>query len=98
MKYFLAIDCGLTKVKVNIFASDGKKLFEEQADTPLHNLMVDTMQLRKIVIALIQKLIDRAKLKPSDIKAVATSGHGNGLYLVGEHGVLPLEGLRRKKS
>lgn len=89
MKYFLAIDCGLTKVKVNIFASDGKKLFEEQADTPLHNLMVDTMQLRKIVIALIQKLIDRAKLKPSDIKAVATSGHGNGLYLVGEHGVLP---------
>lgn len=89
MNYFLAIDCGLTKVKVNLFAVDGTKILEEQENTPFQNLMVDTMQLRKIVITLIHRLLDTTKLDSSRIKAVATSGHGNGLYLMGEDGILP---------
>lgn len=88
MNYFLAIDCGLTKVKVNIFDNDGTKLFEEQADTPLHQLRVDTFELRKVIVSLIQQLLRSSQMDVKDIKAISASGHGNGVYLIGEQGVL----------
>ena len=37
----------------------------------------------------IKSIIVNSGISPDDIKTVATSGHGNGIYLIGEDGVLP---------
>lgn len=89
MNYYLSIDCGLTKIKASIFTEDGQKIYEEQADTPVSQLKVDTFSLRRILVCLIRKLLETSQIDAKDIKAIATSGHGNGIYLVGEDGVLP---------
>ena len=87
--YFLAIDCGLTKIKVNIFSQSGEKLFEEQENTPLENFEIDTFTLKERVIFLVKKVLESSKINPSDVAAISTSGHGNGIYLLDENGVLP---------
>mgnify|MGYP002510992600 CR=1 FL=1 len=51
MKYFLAIDCGLTKIKVNLFSQEGVKLFEEQENTPLKKFEIDTALLKEKIIS-----------------------------------------------
>ena len=88
MKCFLSIDCGLTKVKVNLFKADGTMLAESQAGTPLKNLLIKTFELRKTLVALIQNVIKITDINPKDIKTISTSGHGNGVYIVGDDGVL----------
>ena len=89
MKYFLALDCGLTKIKVNLFSQIGEKLFEEQENTPLDNFEIDTVALRERVISLVKKVLASSEINASDIAAISTSGHGNGIYLLDENGVLP---------
>ncbi len=88
MEYFLSIDCGLTKVKANIFTSDGLMIAEEQTDTPLENYLVNTVQLKKIVVKLINNILRKSTISSQHIKTVSTSGHGNGVYFCGEDGVL----------
>ena len=88
LKCFLSIDCGLTKVKVSLFNELGTILSEQQADTPLENLMVRTNELKNIVIDLIKQIIQESNVLPPNIKTISTSGHGNGIYLIGENGVL----------
>ncbi len=89
MKYFLAIDCGLTKIKANIFSQKGQKLFEEQENTPLENCEINTLLLKKKIVSLIKRLMTNSKICANDILAISTSGHGNGIYLLDENGVLP---------
>lgn len=84
MKYFLSIDCGLTKVKINLFNEYGTFLAEKQANTPLENLLVRTFELKKIIIDLIKQIIESSKVLPQDIKTISTSGHGNGVYIITE--------------
>lgn len=90
MKYFLAIDCGLTKIKVNIFSPKGEKMFEEQDNTPLNNFEIDTKALREKIIFLIGQILEKSNIKSDEIVAISTSGHGNGVYLLDENGVLPV--------
>lgn len=87
VKYFLSIDCGLTKLKVNLFDTTGNILKEEQSDTPLENLLVKTYELKSIITGLIKRIIADSSVSPKDISAISASGHGNGLYIVGENGV-----------
>ena len=89
MKYFLAIDCGLTKIKANIFSQKGQKLFEEQENTPLENCEIDTLVLKEKIISLIKRVMANSKICADDVLAISTSGHGNGIYLLDENGVLP---------
>ena len=84
MKYFLAIDCGLTKIKVNIFSQNGEKLFEEQANTPLENFLIATFVLKEKIVMLIRKVLRHSEINSVEIAAISTSGHGNGVYLLGE--------------
>jgi L-xylulokinase len=87
LRYFLSIDCGLTKIKVNIFAADGSLIAEEQADTPLENFLVNTIELKRNIVNLIKNILLKSKIEPEDIKTISTSGHGNGAYFLGEDGI-----------
>ncbi len=89
MKYFLSIDCGLTKSKAVLFESTGKMLFENQLDTPRKNSQINTTALHKTVITLIKNILKISGINPEDILTVSTSGHGNGLYFIGDDGILP---------
>ena len=88
LKCFLSIDCGLTKIKVNLFNETGAVLAEKQTSTPLEGLMVKTFELKNRIIGLIKKIIQESNVLPQSIKTISTSGHGNGIYLIGENGVL----------
>ena len=87
MEYFLSIDCGLTKVKANIFNSNGDMVAEAGYDTPLENFLVDTVKLREKVVDLVKAVVFKASASAEDIKTVSTSGHGNGAYLLLDDGV-----------
>lgn len=89
MKYFLSIDCGLTKSKAVLFEHTGKMLFESQLDTPRKSNQINTAALHKTVVTLIDNILKSTGIDPEDILTVSTSGHGNGLYLIGDNGILP---------
>ena len=89
VKYFLSIDCGLTKSKAVLFERTGKMLFESQLDTPRKSNQINTAALHKTVVTLINDILKSTGIDPEDILTVSTSGHGNGIYFIGENGILP---------
>lgn len=87
MDHFLSIDCGLTKVKANIFTADGNMVAESVQDTPLCNFVVNTASLREKVVGLVKDVLSGSNFDAESIKAISTSGHGNGLYLLCDDGI-----------
>ena len=89
MNCILSIDCGLTKSKSAVFNQRGEVLLENEMDTPLKGTAINTAALCNAVTTLIYESIINGGFSPKDIKAICVSGHGNGLYIIGEHGILP---------
>ncbi len=89
MKYLLSVDCGLTKSKLCVFDTSGEKYYEKQCDTPKTGFEIDVENLHKTIIFLFQSLSSETDIRSEDIISISTSGHGNGLYLIGDSGILP---------
>lgn len=89
MNCILSIDCGLTKSKCAVFSQRGEVLLENEIATPLKGTMINTAALCNAVTTLIYESFINAPFVAKDIRAICVSGHGNGLYAIGEHGILP---------
>ncbi|MFQ3228775.1 FGGY-family carbohydrate kinase [Reinekea sp.] len=86
-EYVLGIDCGNTAVKAAIFDLKGQEIavasarvdtLFPQAGYTESNLNVLWQSCSDVIRAALSK----ARLTGADIKAIGTSGHGNGLYLL----------------
>ncbi len=86
----LCIDCGLTKGKLLLFTKNGRCIGEESFYTPLAYSKIDTFTLRELFCACMKALLMHADCEPCTISCITVSGHGNGLYAIGEHDVFPI--------
>lgn len=88
MKYFLCIDCGLTKIKAVLQSLSGEMLCEESRNTPVSGDLVDVKEIRHILVEIIGKIISKNNINSDNILALSTSGHGNGVYILDKNGEL----------
>jgi L-xylulokinase len=89
--YLLATDNGGTVSKAALFTLDGKEVAvasqKTETITPAADQTeMDMAQTWAATAASIKAVIAEAGIDPSDIAAIACTGHGNGLYLVDEAG------------
>ncbi len=80
MNYYLGIDNGLTSVKAVLFDEFGNRAGFAENKTPVRGDVIDAKALWELTAECIKKAI--ASVESSDIKCIANSGHGNGLYAV----------------
>src|SRR5680860_616038 len=89
--YLLGIDHGGSVSKVGLFDAEGHEIavafryvdliqpFQGWNERDANQMWIDTSEM-------IQEIISKSGVNPSEILAVACTGHGNGLYLVDELG------------
>jgi L-xylulokinase len=87
MPSVLGIDSGLTVTKAVIFDADGSQISVARRRVPqsmLHPRWVerDMAELWRATAEAIKEAIAAAGRPPGDIKAVAATAHGDGLYLI----------------
>lgn len=86
MKYFLCIDCGLTKLKAVLQSISGEMLCERCCDTPVSGDLIDVKKIKHLLVEMIGAMITQNSIDAEDILAVSTSGHGNGVYILDKNG------------
>jgi L-xylulokinase len=90
-KYLLGIDNGGTMAKAALFTLDGReqavagRKTEMCSPRPGHTER-DSDRLWQATAEAIRSVIQQAGVRATEIAAVATAGHGNGLYLVDRQG------------
>ena len=97
-RYLLGTDNGCTVAKAALFSLEGKELAVASHKTDLltpqprhHERDVDA--LWQATARAIREVIRSAGVDPKEIAAVASAGHGNGLYLVDEGGLPVRHGI-----
>lgn len=91
MNYFLGIDNGGTVSKSAIFNQEGTEIAVASRKVETIHLQEewserDGLKMWSDTAAAIKEVIEKAGISPNQIKAVACTGHGNGLYLIGKDG------------
>lgn len=89
MKYILTIDNGGTLTKSVLYDIEGKAVSHSKEYISVINdvptfIERDMNNVWDSNVKVIKYTIDKAKVDPGDIICVTISGHGKGLYLVGE--------------
>lgn len=89
--YFMGIDNGGTLCKAVIFDTRGKEIASASGSlamiTPQAGFTErDMEELWKANCKVIREAVEKSGIKAEDIKGVACSGHGKGLYLWGKDG------------
>lgn len=89
--YFLGIDNGGTMSKAALFNQKGEEIaVASRAVKPIQLNVAwnerDASAMWEDTISAIREVIKSSKVNPEDIKAIACTGHGNGLYLVDNNG------------
>ena len=89
--YLLGIDNGATVSKVVIFDLHGTAIQIASEPTAAHYPKLgwverSTEQLWQSTAAAIRTAIGAASIRPAQIIAIGTCGHGNGLYLLDQQG------------
>jgi len=89
LNYYMGLDNGGTLSKAVIFDSNGKEIAKASCDIPLINLKEGFTERDMDVLwdancKIIKQAIENSGLDPGQIKAVACTGHGKGLYLWGK--------------
>ncbi len=90
-RYYLGIDNGGTMSKAALFNQKGEEIAVAVRDVkcflvPNGGNERDANLMWEKTIAAIREVIESSKVSAEQIKAVACTGHGNGLYLVDEAG------------
>ena len=90
--YFLGIDNGGTLSKAALFDADGVEV--ASASRRIELIVVQPGWSERSATAMwldsasaIREVLERSAIDPSDIAAIACTGHGNGLYLVDGNGI-----------
>jgi L-xylulokinase len=90
-KYLMGIDNGGTVIKAGLYDLSGREIAVATSKTQM--LMPtpgyaerDANELWDANVQAISGVIRTSGVDPAEITAVATTGHGNGLYVVDEHG------------
>ena len=90
-RYFLGIDAGNTVVKTVLFDAAGSEIAHACREAVSHCphpgfVERDIDQLRHDLMAVVTEVVQKAGVETSDIAAIGSAGHGNGLYLLGAGG------------
>lgn len=98
MRYLVGIDNGGTFSKAAIFDEDGKQIAVARVSmttiTPKPGYTERDMdELWEGNVQAVRTAIKKSGIDPKDIVGVSFSGHGKGLYLVGEDGKLVYNGI-----
>lgn len=80
MNYYLGIDNGLTSVKAVLFDETGDRVSICEEKNHIQGVIIDAEALWESTARCIKKAING--FDTSEIKCIANSGHGNGLYAV----------------
>lgn len=91
MSYILGIDNGLTVSKAVIFSETGEAVSVARRRVPQimpqpRHVERDMNELWDATAGAIREAVDKAGCSATDIKAVAATAHGDGIYLVDETG------------
>ena len=97
-KYLMGIDNGGTSSKVAIYDLEGREIAQCTTYTKMltpHEYWTerDMEELKKVNFEAIRGALDKARIHPSDILGISTTGHGNGLYLIGKNGEFVRNGI-----
>ncbi|RCK48030.1 FGGY-family carbohydrate kinase [Thalassospira profundimaris] len=90
-RYFLGIDAGNTVVKTVLFDAAGREIAHASREAVSHCpapgfVERDIDQLRNDLLEVVAEVIRKSGVNTSDIAAIGSAGHGNGLYLLGAEG------------
>ena len=98
MKYLMGIDNGGTFVKAGLVDENGK--LAAVAREPIQNQTPQPGFTERDMDALweqnakvIKSAMEKSGIRPEDVAGVSFSGHGKGLYLVGEDGAPSYPGI-----
>src|SRR5215213_11721407 len=96
--YLLGIDNGATVAKAVIFDLHGQAIQVASQQTAAHYpqpgwVERSTEQLWQSTARAIRAAIDAAGIAPTQITAIGTCGHGNGIYLLDRQGAPLRPGL-----
>ncbi len=90
-RYYLGLDNGGSKTKASLYTPDGKEI--AVAGTSANPVIRkggfverDSDLLWESNAKVIRDVIAKSGIDPHDIAGVATTGHGNGVYMIGEDG------------
>ena len=96
--YFLGIDNGGTMSKAALFNEHGDEI--AVASKAVNTIQShegwnerDAEAMWRDTLVAIREVVESSGVDPNAIKAVACTGHGNGLYLIDEHGVPVRNGI-----
>jgi len=98
MKYLIGIDNGGTFSKAAIFDENGQQI--SVASVPTVTITPkpgyterDMEELWQVNAQAVRQAIEKSGINPADIAGVSFSGHGKGLYLVGQDGTPAYNGI-----
>lgn len=98
MRYLMGIDNGGTFSKAALFDEDGRQI--SVASVPTATITPkpgyterDMEELWRVNAKAVKQAIEKSEINPSQIAGVSFSGHGKGLYLVGEDGKPAYNGI-----
>ncbi len=98
MRYLVGVDNGGTFSKAAIFDEDGKQI--AVASVPTVTITPkpgyterDMNDLWEVNAQAIKSAIEKSEINPLDIAGISFSGHGKGLYMVGEDGKPSYNGI-----
>jgi L-xylulokinase len=97
-KYYLGIDNGGSVTKAGLYDQTGNEIaiasaMSEPIMEKVGHIERDSEKLFKINLECIKEVIRKSAVASKDIRAVAITGHGNGLYLVGPDGKPSYNGI-----
>lgn len=97
-KYLMGIDNGGTSSKAAIYDLQGHEIAKHTTYTKMltpHKYWTerDMSELKQVNIDAIKGALEKAQIDPADIIGISTTGHGNGLYLIGKNGSYVRNGI-----
>lgn len=97
-KYLLGIDNGGTLIKAAIYDMRGKEIAVSCRKTellmPYPGFTERNMnEMWQANVKAIREVVEKSGVNPKDISGVATTGHGNGMYLIGYDGKPAYNGI-----
>ncbi len=93
MHYFIGLDNGGTAIKAVLFDEQGQEIVSHSEDSAVSyptetRAERDLEELFRLNCHCLKQVVAKAEVKPEEIVALSFSGHGKGLYLWGEQGVI----------
>jgi L-xylulokinase len=90
-RYLLGVDAGSTVTKAVLFDVSGAEIAQAARRVPHryprpHHVERDQDELWEVTCAVIREVVATAGVRAAEIAGVAVTSHGDGIYLVDEHG------------